>query len=254
MDCTKYDTFEAMVTERISRSLSKFEFSRLNENIDEWDEAYVKLFLNLYIQISNLPGISYRSLDVLMFEPVLLHSSPNASRTNEPFLIHSISIPYLKLIFNMRNKVQVGTKTCNAKLKLPSVFPLVGDFGGFSASNDTKVVSTRFTKRLLDFYVHADHAAYHHNQFITTGDADYGHEALRRRAMPQKAKEVTYCTDIISRKANKGLTDYLQSHDILRIEDVEVVNSRNKQRFGDMFSYDSSKYDEASDYEDEDED
>lgn len=246
MDCENYDTFEAMIMERINRSLRTSEFAALDNGIDKWDNLYLKFFLNVYVQLCKLPGIRYRVLDMLTFEPVILQSDVRISKHNEPTIIHGISIPYLQAIFNLRNKVEVSTKNCASSMRLPSIFPTVGTSDGgdnyVGSASDSRVLSKTLSTRLLNFYVHADHAAYHFNQFIKTGDAGYDHEDIRTRKMPLKPREVKYCHDLISSIPNKHLTDYLKSHDVLRIEDVAVSNS-HCSNFGSIFTHNSDSSD-----------
>ena len=235
MDCNQFDTFESLIMECINRSLSAAEFALLDNEIDNWNSLYLKFFINIYLQRCNLPGITYRILNMLTFEPILLQADAQISRRNEPSIIHSISIPYLQLIFNLRDRVELTTRNCASFVKLPSIFPMLGGGADDYIDSDcsSRVLSKRLSKRLMNFYVHADHAAYHYNKFIRDGDAGYEHNEIRNRIPPSRPRDVKYCHDIITTRPNKELVNYLKSHDIIKVEDSIVADGYCNS--GDIF-------------------
>ncbi len=241
MDCTTFDTFETRLLTHINQSLSSKEFEELNNN-KEWNEQlYLKLFLSIYVQCCELPGLTYVSVDTLLFEPVLLHTDQTMTKKNEPYILHSVSIPYLKSIFNMRNRFEISGSNVKRQLKLPSIFPIIGNIG--MKSSDTKYLSPLLSERILNFYVHADHSAYHYKKFKQSGDADYEHNDIKNRSMKTRSRDIQFCHDIISTVPNKHLTSYLQSHDILSVEDTEVDDSYSRNGFSNMFEHGSSESD-----------
>lgn len=226
-----YDTFENKIMERINRSLNENEFEQLNSN--EWDDLYVKYFLNLYAQMCNLPGFIYMKHQQKTIEPVTLHVNVQQERKEKPVILHSISIPYLKWLYNCKSyrHVDVNYKCC---FKLPSVFPLINTISE-NNFNAGRVLNSFVSNLLILYYVFADHAAYHYHQFIKKGDADYNHVLIKNRSNYIKIKEIQFCHDVITKKPNKNIVRYLQSHDTLKVDEKESTDSFMNISYSEIF-------------------
>ncbi|QBB28638.1 PmV-like protein [Homarus gammarus nudivirus] len=234
MSCsTVFDTFESLVIDRIKKSLHQDEFEQLNLNMNEWSDLYVKLFINLYIQICGLAGISLIRHNTKNIEPVTLHVDVHIARSeNKPTIIHSISLPFLKYIFNTKSYTTIQNSALCA-FKMPSVFPISN--GTVEDPSYIKLLNMTFSNRILLYYTYADHAAYHYHQFIKTGDADYKHINIINRPSKLRPNEVMFCHDIISKQPNKYLGKYLKPHDMLKIEDEEAEHNYFNGHSGTVF-------------------
>ena len=240
MEC-KFDTFESEITTRINKALSQSEFRQLESN--EWSELYIKFFLNIYLQICDIPGIRYVSHPNKTFEPITLHVDPQQQKQDTPQVIHSISTLFLKSVFEFKSYRMIeASQKCT--LKMPNIFPLVNSTSQFA--HQSKVLNSFVSNKLLHYYVVADHAAYHYLQFMAHGDADYQHNKIKNRPSNVKPGNVKHCHDIVTLAPNKYISKFLQSHSTLDVEDLEVSKSHINLRYGELFQS-KSEDDEDSD-------
>lgn len=231
MDDT-YDTFESLMMDRINKSLNQDEFSQLETNT--WDDLYIKFFMSIYAQICDLPGFSYVRHNQKTIEPITIHVDPKQRRESKPVVLHSVSIPFLKWIFNSKC-YKTADNVFRCTFKMPSIFPLVNSITETYTQSNSRILNGFVSKQLILYYVFADHAAYHYHKFMDTGNADYNHLCIMKRTSTIKTNEIKYCHDIITYSANKRIVKYLQPHDTLKVEDQEVNNSYMNIRYGDLF-------------------
>ncbi|UVX94899.1 hypothetical protein CsNV_039 [Callinectes sapidus nudivirus] len=242
MSCkVTYDTFESMVTERIYNSLSNEEFRELNENTTQWNELYLKFFLSIYLQICELPGITFIQHTKIAVEPVTLHIDvrSNINNSQPPPIVHCISIPFMIKAFNAKSYKTISNSS-NCSFKLPSIFPIMYDSVNEHVT-DGETIKSNVSSRLMLYYVIADHAAYHYKQFIKTGDADYKHNNIINRSSNIKPGDVVHCHDIITLKPNKNLKYYVQNHDILKVDNK--TSNRPYAKYEDLIHYESDESD-----------
>lgn len=228
----KFDTFEQVVLSRINGALNQEQFVQLNSN--EWDELYITLFLNLYAQMCRLNNFTIIKHDRRVIEPVTIHVDPNQRVDEIPKVTHRVSIPFLKWIFSYNPSKRVNSKF-KCQFKMPSIFPLVQNYDETNSGFLPKILHSEVAQRIIQYYVFADHAAYHYHQFIDLKNADYEHKYIINRPSNLKPREVKFCHDIISYKPNKFLNRYLQSHDILKIEEKEAEDSYVNISYGQLF-------------------
>lgn len=227
-----YDTFEHIVNERIGKTLNHHEFKTLENN--EWSEIYIKYFLSMYAQICDLPGFRYHKHDLKTIEPVTLHVDHTQNKAEDPVMLHSISIPFLKWLFNSRC-YKSANNSFRCGLKMPSVFPLINNFKEIQNTSNVKLLNSFVSNKLLLYYVYADHAAYHYLQFKATGNADYDHKNIINRPSNIKPNNVKHCHDIITYNPSKTLSKYLQAHDVLKIDSQEHSKSYMDKSYSDLF-------------------
>ncbi|UOT91794.1 PmV-like protein [Aratus pisonii nudivirus] len=234
INCSEtFDTFTGLVADRINKSLSQDEFTYLNSN-DEWNDTYFKFFLNLYSQMCNLTGFNYVKHDSKTFEPVTIHVDTKISKYEKPVVLHSISIPFLKWIYDCKC-YKSASDNCKDVFSLPSIFPIINSNIDSIINQDFLALDGILSKRLIRYYVFADHAAYHYHNFITYGDADYTHLNIINRPNNIKLKDIKFCHDIITSKPNSSIDRYLRPIDATKVEDVENDDGYVDISYGELF-------------------
>ncbi len=231
MSCI-FDTYEQLMLDRINKALRHEEFVHLENN--EWNDLYETYFLNIYAQITNLTSFKYVFCEYKTFEPVTLHIDPKqCATTEEPSVLHAISVPFLKWIFTVQDTKRVDVVD-SCSFKMPSIFPLTDNLDTAQTPNLSRMLNGFVSNALVAFYVYADHAAYHYNEFMRTGNADYEHKNIRNRSSDITAKEVKYVHDLVSSKPNTAIVNYLKPHSDLSVESQENVNSFTNISYGDL--------------------
>lgn len=237
MSCV-FDTYEQLMMDRINKALNHEEYIRLDNN--EWSDLYEKFFINIYAQICDLSIFRYVICNYKTFEPVTLHIDPKQKNSEDPIVLHAISTPFLQWIFAVNNtkKVQMSGKCC---FRMPSIFPIVDSDGQNSSNSSSIIINPFVSEKLINLYVFADHCAYHYNEFIKKGNADYEHLNIINRLPVTSIKSIYHIHDMISKEPNDKIVNYLKSHDALSIESKESEESYTDIRYNDIFGMTSLK-------------
>ncbi|UHB41768.1 PmV-like protein [Macrobrachium rosenbergii nudivirus] len=222
----EYDTYENLLVSRLNKALDMHVYKLLLDG--NWDSSYVDLFLNLYAQCADLEFFMFTTLETRKSnEPITLHIDPKDTNINH--VLHVVSIPYIQSLLDYVNFKEIKSNTM-CKFKLPNIFPL--QFNEDIPDKDTMLmlkdginVNANMTKRLINLYVAADHAAYHYKQFKNYRNADYTHTNIIKRSKIERIKEIKHCHDLISNTPNRNIKAYLEQHDILDVQDSNNKDS-----------------------------
>nr|WOZ57619.1 PmV-like protein [Menippe mercenaria nudivirus] len=213
-----FDTYYQIMMDRINKALPQQEYVALEDG--DWNESYVKFFLSIYTQICDITGCQYIRSNTKGFEPVTLHVNPKQDCSEDPIVIHCVSIPVLQWAFKNKNSLQIH-EIEDCRLRMPSVFPLADNVVDEDYGTMQRKLNNFVSEKLTTLYVYADHAAYHYKRFIASGDADYEHKYIRTRSNTNTLREVKHVHDFITSEPNDNLTDFLKTHKSLNIESLQ---------------------------------